>query len=155
MKKGQKATKEQLEQMRQNALKMWQDPEYRQHMSDIHKGHIHTEEQKRKISEKLMGHPVSDKAKRAISHANRDEGNGMWKGDDVSYIPLHAWVKLRLGKANHCDNNINHMGSFVWANISGNYKRDLTDWHQLCNSCNQTDGIHMHPRFNIKSKKKK
>lgn len=35
---------------------LWKKPEYRKHMSDIHKGHIHSNEQKRNISKSLKGH---------------------------------------------------------------------------------------------------
>jgi|WetSurMetagenome_2_1015567.scaffolds.fasta_scaffold96891_2 hypothetical protein len=53
---------------------LWDNPEYRKHMSDVHKGIPNTEEQKRKISEKLKGHPVSEKTRKILSEKN------MWRG---------------------------------------------------------------------------
>jgi very-short-patch-repair endonuclease len=34
------------------SIKKWKNPEYRNHMIEVHKGHIHSEEQKNKIGEK-------------------------------------------------------------------------------------------------------
>jgi hypothetical protein len=76
-----------------------------------------------------------------------------WKGDDVGYISLHKWVVKQLGKAIKCSNNINHKAKkFFWANISGEYKRDISDWHELCPSCNKLDGIPINKRFNKNNK---
>lgn len=86
--------------------------------------------------------------------------NNMWKGDEVGYIALHLWIKGKLGKANHCENidcfyprtdikgrTLLEPKKFHWANVSGEYKRDISDWRQLCSSCNHKDGIKKHPRF--------
>lgn len=71
-----------------------------------------------------------------------------WKDDEVGYTALHTWIRRVLGKAMRCDykNCIyprkNSHGiiydfpkAFHWANISHEYKRDLSDWIQLCVSC--------------------
>ena len=70
-----------------------------------------------------------------------------YKGDNVGYRAIHAWVGRRLGKASQCSINPKHTGRFVWANKSGNYERDLSDWHMLCQSCNFNDGVKIHSRF--------
>lgn len=65
------------------------------------------------------------------------ENNNNWKGDNVSYRNLHRWIERKLGKAEKCMNNLNHKSRrYHWANISGEYKRDLNDFRQLCPSCN-------------------
>ena len=65
-----------------------------------------------------------------------------WKGNNVSYRNLHRWVERWLGKAKKCMKNLNHKSTrYHWANISHKYKRDLTDWIQLCPSCNCKDRI--------------
>lgn len=70
------------------------------------------------------------------------ENHHKWKGDNVGYGALHDWVVQRLGKASFCSNDKNHEAPvYHWANISGEYKRDLNDWHSLCPSCNKTDGV--------------
>lgn len=76
--------------------------------------------------------------------------NPEWKGDKVGYFALHNWISRQLGKANHCDNRnciyprynsrkvlLKAPKRFEWSNISGLYKRDLSDWQQLCPSCHQ------------------
>ncbi len=47
------------------------------------------------------------------------EKNHWWKGDKVGYFALHNWIQRK----------------FEWANKSGEYKRDLTDWIRLCTPC--------------------
>lgn len=77
---------------------------------------------------------------------NMGEEHFAWKGDKVGYGALHDWVRRRLGKATKCIHG--HKSKlYVWANISGEYKRELSDWHQLCQHCNMTDNIKIHKRF--------
>ena len=78
------------------------------------------------------------------------EKNNNWVGDNVSYRALHSWVNRQLGKASRCSNNINHAGRFEWANISGDYKRDINDWRQLCNKCNRNDNVKIPERLKKK-----
>jgi hypothetical protein len=62
--------------------------------------------------------------------------------DIYGYTRLHLWVNRQLGKANHCSNDPNHTAKrFHWANISGDYRKDLNDWRQLCASCNVKEGV--------------
>jgi hypothetical protein len=64
------------------------------------------------------------------------EKNHNWKGEEASYNAKHHWVKRHYGDADHCSLNPTHKSPlFVWHNISGRYKRDITDWEQLCQSC--------------------
>ena len=73
---------------------------------------------------------------------HNDEKNPAWKGDEVGYRAIHQWVERKLGKATHCSNNKNHTAKrYHWANISGEYKRDVTDWKQVCPHCNFQDGV--------------
>jgi hypothetical protein len=54
-----------------------------------------------------------------------------WKGDDAGYSAKHKWLHQWHGKAKQCE----ECGSIInvqWANISGEYRRDLDDWRQLC-----------------------
>lgn len=65
------------------------------------------------------------------------------KGENASYSAIHTWVKGVFGKATHCENcGAKHIPKgkkrfFEWANISGKYKRDITDWWQLCIICHR------------------
>jgi len=63
------------------------------------------------------------------AHAN-------WKGDAVGYSSLHAWLYRHFGKAAICE----RCGSTVrveWANRSGQYLRDRSDWLTLCRPCHR------------------
>ena len=66
------------------------------------------------------------------------EDNSNWKGDNAGYTSKHDWIKRWYGRPNLCD----HCGTedakkFEWANISGEYKRDRTDWYRLCTRCHR------------------
>ncbi len=70
----------------------------------------------------------------------------MWKGDDVSYNGLHRWLRKNFGhpkKCQHCGMNGKYNYSIKgrkrwnveWANKSGNYLREISDWLFLCRKC--------------------
>lgn len=65
--------------------------------------------------------------------------HAQWKGDSVTYRTIHTWVTWHKGKASYCSFNKTHtpdvFGRFEWANVSGEYKRDLNDYVSLCRSC--------------------
>lgn len=70
------------------------------------------------------------------------EKSPRWKGKNVSYSGLHKWINKHLGKASKCMKNLAHQSTrYHWANISKEYKRDFSDWIQLCPSCNCKDRI--------------
>jgi len=68
-----------------------------------------------------------------------------WKGENVGYRGLHRWVAKLKGKATTCEfcGKIGTGKQVGWANKSGEYKRELSDWISLCGSChNKYDDIH-------------
>lgn len=65
---------------------------------------------------------------------NLGEKHFAWKGDTVGYVGLHRWVRRMLGESYKCE-QCNSMRFVQWANKSGEYKRDLTDWVRLCRKC--------------------
>ncbi len=69
-----------------------------------------------------------------ISIAHMSEKNPQWKGDSVGYHALHEWVKGRLSPPDKCQ-MCHKVPPLDLSNISGEYKRDLTDWHWLCRRC--------------------
>lgn len=80
--------------------------EYRQKLSDAHQG-------------KSLG----------VEHAN-------WKGESASYVSKHSWMRRKYGTPTKCE----YCGTleaprFEWANISGDYIRDRSDWLRLCKKC--------------------
>lgn len=90
-----------------------------------------------------LGRKHSEEARQKMSKAKRgkktNEDHPHWKGDNVGYVALHGWVKRRLGKPNQCEkcgeNGSGHR--MHWANKSGEYKRDLSDWLRLCAKCHK------------------
>jgi len=85
-----------------------------------------------------------------VSVSKLNELNPQWRGDDVGYASLHAWVRRKLKKPSRCICCQKVKPRDV-ANISGKYKRDLTDWEWLCRRCHmETDGRMM----NLKRSKK-
>jgi hypothetical protein len=62
--------------------------------------------------------------------------NQNWKGDKAGYSAIHYWIVRQLGKASYCSLDKSHKSTrFHWANISGQYKRDVKDFMSLCPSC--------------------
>lgn len=58
-----------------------------------------------------------------------------------NYHHIHHWVKKQLGKPCKCENCglvDNNSRRFHWANISGDYLKDTSDWLRLCASCHKT-----------------
>ena len=62
-----------------------------------------------------------------------------WKGGSVGYEALHAWIYRRLGQPQSCSvcKITDKSRKYHWANISGEYKRDLSDWKRLCVPCHK------------------
>lgn len=71
---------------------------------------------------------------RKIVSGKQGEKSPSWKGDDVGYAGVHAWLWRHFEKPEFCDNC--HSDRFIdWSNISGEYKRDRSDWQALCRGC--------------------
>lgn len=115
-----------------------------------HKGHPQSEDTRKKISENNARYwkgkkrePVSESTRKKLSEAQRGEKHYYWKGDKVGYGGLHVWVRSRLGKAKKCIKcgldkiPVGKKRFFHWSNISGKYKRSLSDWQELCVSCHK------------------
>lgn len=64
-----------------------------------------------------------------------------WKGDEVSYVGLHKWLFRRKGRPLKCE-GCGDVKRCQWANISGEYKRDLNDYRSLCSSCHKKEDYH-------------
>lgn len=84
-------------------------------------------------------HPVWNKGKKANRGEVKTAGENhyLWKGDDVGYSGLHKWVRTWLGKPESCIKCGEKNKMIHWANVSGEYKRELHDWMRLCVSCHK------------------
>src|SRR3990167_5779932 len=69
-----------------------------------------------------------------------EEKTNNWKGDNVGYAGIHTWVKKHKPKISLCE-RCNKNKPYDLANISGKYKRDISDFEWLCRRCHmQKDG---------------
>lgn len=98
-----------------------------------------TEEHKRKISESEKGKKVSiETLSRMRKSFRKGENSPHWKGENVKYQGLHVWVRKQLGNPTKCEycgiDGLTGL-NIHWANKSGNYKRELSDWIRLCRKC--------------------
>lgn len=120
----------------------------------MRKGQKHTLESRKKLSLSHLGlHPIGgflgkkhsaetiQKMRQSQKKRVLEGRHNLWKGNQVGYRALHAWLERVLGKANHCEEcGLDKIPEgkkryFQWANISGRYKRNLVDWLQLCIKC--------------------
>ena len=108
---------------------------------------------KNKFCSKKCSHAGRNK-----SNLKRGADNMNWKGDNVGYRSLHHWVERYLGKPITCNNcGLEELNTrkIHWANKSGKYLRDLSDWERLCIKCHQKrDGNLLKGWQNRKNKKR-
>lgn len=120
--------------------------EHRKIIAKSARGRRHSQETRAKMSAAKKGiTPINFAQFLAKAHATpklTGEANPIWKGDSVGYSALHAWVRRKLGTPNLCGRcNTTTAKRYEWANISGEYKRDLSDWIRLCTSCHRKEGF--------------
>lgn len=100
-----------------------------------------------KISKKLSGVAKTkehvEKVRMALIGKKRPdisgEKNWNWKGDRASYSSLHDWVARQLGTPKECTvcKKTELKATYQWANVSGLYKRELSDWKRMCLQCHR------------------
>lgn len=69
----------------------------------------------------------------------KGESNHKWKGGQVGYRALHYWIERQLGKASKCNRCPSDSNRFHWHNLSGDYRRDISDWESLCAKCHKKE----------------
>jgi hypothetical protein len=124
-------------------------------------GKKHTEESKLKISKShlgnknpmygkgdlrkgsknpMYGRKISEKARKVLLEYSTDRNNVNWKGDKVGYRALHSWISRKRGQPHYCEvckrDDLRYR-QYHWANKSGKYKRELSDWIRLCVKCHK------------------
>jgi len=76
--------------------------------------------------------------KKKLRGRNSGSSSPFWVGDKVKYRGLHNWVERTLGKPDsceHCPRKGLSGHQIHWANKSGRYLRDVSDWIRLCAKC--------------------
>ena len=117
------------------------------------KGHITSEETRRKISLALTGKKLSKEHRKKLAEKHKGkkwtekqriaivaklrfkENHQGWKGENAGYHAIHCWIKKSWGKANKCENPkcfypkigakylMEKPSRYEWANITGKYNR--------------------------------
>lgn len=76
-----------------------------------------------------------------ISKGQQQEKSSSWKGDKVGYSALHKWLRKYYGNPTKCEwcgikgFKNGRAWSLDWANKTGRYLRDISDWVGLCRKC--------------------
>lgn len=87
---------------------------------------------------------------------NRGENNPMYKGEGeggAGYDAIHSWVRRRKPKPEVCE-RCKQVPPVDLANISGLYKREVSDYEYLCRKCHMdSDGRNSQLRQSGKSRK--
>jgi len=105
-----------------------------------------SEETKEKLRQANIGKKLSPETKQKISKSLMGRNTWMkgvegematrWRGDDVGYSGVHIWINKELGKPQECEYcGTTEKRMYHWANISHEYKRDVSDWARLCVPC--------------------
>lgn len=115
---------------------------------------------------------MSEEAKAKMIESRKGKAVGkehwQWKGENVGYVALHAWIRRHLPKPERCQicnerppkdvANIatKYLRALPWTAdiLIETYNRDLKNWQWLCRKChNYKDGtIHNINAYNEKRK---
>lgn len=62
--------------------------------------------------------------------------NSFYRKEHNKYVYLHIWINKTFGKANKCEMcKIKNKSIYHWANKTGNYLKERSDWLELCPKC--------------------
>lgn len=101
---------------------------------------IYTPEQRERISigtkTAMQAPEIRQKISVGLKGKYTGKNSHRWVGDNITKKPLHRWVDKELGRPQECENcgDVSKR-TYDWANISGEYKRDIADWVRLCRPC--------------------
>ena len=82
----------------------------------------------------MIGFKHKQQTKDKLSLMRLNENNPMWKGDNVGYGAIHAWVKKNKPKPEFCE-ICKEKTPIDLANISQEYHRNTEDFEWLCRKC--------------------
>jgi hypothetical protein len=107
------------------------------------RGRKRSAEERQKVSRALRNLTPEQRFNHRAS-TPRGARHGNWKGDEVGYRSLHLWVDLHGVKTGRCVECGREVGvargtGTQWANISGEYRRDLDDFRELCIPCHSRE----------------
>lgn len=80
-------------------------------------------------------HSPQSKAKIVVAML---ENRNRWLGNKAGYHAVHQWLTAHYSKGNACERCATTKASRLeWANVSGEYLRDRSDYLVLCPSCHR------------------
>jgi len=82
----------------------------------------------------MFGRKHTKQSLRLMRLVKLGENNPVWRGDEVGYCALHAWVKRRKLKPVLCE-ICRIKPPYDLASIDDKYTRNLDDWQWLCRKC--------------------
>ena len=105
--------------------------------TDSRYGHVKGQPTRFKPGHNWRGAKHSDETRQKLSGSN----NGQWR-EDAKYTAKHMWAYKHIARTGTCQKCGRepepYKGMKVgtdFANLSGEYKRDIEDWVELCRSC--------------------
>lgn len=95
-----------------------------------------------KIGLAQIGRQYSEETLVKMSQVKLGKRNPMWTGKAVPinahYTKVHRWIIKELGKPQFCQNcGDQEKGRYEWANVSHDYKYEISDWARLCPRCHR------------------
>lgn len=106
----------------------------------LFRGWKHSEEAKKKIALASSKRKRSEIERKKQGVAKKGSKNPMWKDGKLSRTGLHSWIRRNKPKPERCE-ICNFEKPLDVANVSGTYKRELSDFQWLCRRCHmKSDG---------------
>lgn len=95
----------------------------------------------KQTGERQRGMKLPDWWKKRISDGQTGNKHHSWKGDMAGYSALHHWLRKHYGNPLECfycnkrGEKVGRAWNLQWANIDGEYRRDIKNWFGLCAKC--------------------
>lgn len=102
-------------------------------VSDTHKGKHLSNEHREKLSKSKVGIKLSEAHRQSLSDARRKIRKCLFTGTHSEYKTLHHWLKGKLPKL-ECE-QCHATDRLQYANRTGLYKKDISDFVVLCVLC--------------------
>lgn len=66
------------------------------------------------------------------------KSSNAWKGEQAGYHAIHIWLSKNFIKPDACEQcQATEFSRLEWANLSGEYKRERSDYKAMCPSCHR------------------
>ena len=122
----------------------------------------YTQEHRDKISRALKGKQNAKGSVRTQEFKDNlrkhwlENTHPTYKGSNANYSAKHHRIHKRYGKASKCENKecVGKSKVYEWANISGQFYNNKSDWFELCRSCHRIFDFSEEKRESLSKKAK-